>query len=654
MAQLDGKSRERGGGRRGALISSSSQAEPAETKVPDEAEQDVGGAEGEEGEEERHFLTEIVLDGADGEPLNAAHSAQQLQPNAVHSANDVKEEVERIFDTGYFQSVQPELLHTRDGAKLVISCTQNARLNGIAVKGAHCLPQSASRSAFDGQILNTLNFKRVSEGIERINAWYEQRGLLGQVSDVSVDERNCLVVQVSEVRVASIGIRAIDKESGESAPRRITRDDAILRHVGTRTGDVYSLKQARQDIDSVYAMGVFDDVSMKPQPDPEDQTKMHLTLDVAESKPGGFSAGGGLSTKSMTDGPLAGFVGNCSYTHHNLFGLNQHLTASVEAGHIDSVFKVSHHDPWIRNDKRKTSRTVTLQSTRSSASAIHSAAPSDAGDRNATGANNEAVANGGAVHAHAAQNNDAGEAAGGGLTVRRLMASLEYSRKFASVLSGSIGLSAQQAGVRDDGGSRRSADAYGAQLTHTGNFNDQMAIVSSRLAYGMIGHPASGSISLEQAVPVVRPMLQFTRVQLKQETHNDIGALKLQTSFRGGRMMGDLPPHDAFALGGTDSIRGYEEGSVGTGRQFLSSSMELHVPIKHPVEAAVFADMGTDLGTGVEVPGDPAGKRGKPGKGYGYGVGLRLDSPVGPLRLEYALNDSGTGRFHFGVGRGGG
>lgn len=48
--------------------------------------------------------------------------------------------------------------------------------------------------------------------------------------------------------------------------------------------------------------------------------------------------------------------------------------------------------------------------------------------------------------------------------------------------------------------------------------------------------------------------------------------------------------------------------------------------------------------------GDPAGARLKPGSGYGFGVGIRLDSPLGPLRLEYAFNDSQNKRFHFGVG----
>jgi len=50
------------------------------------------------------------------------------------------------------------------------------------------------------------------------------------------------------------------------------------------------------------------------------------------------------------------------------------------------------------------------------------------------------------------------------------------------------------------------------------------------------------------------------------------------------------------------------------------------------------------------VLGDPAGARGKPGSGHGYGAGVRIDSPVGPLRLEYAWNAAGLRRFHLGIG----
>ena len=68
------------------------------------------------------------------------------------------------------------------------------------------------------------------------------------------------------------------------------------------------------------------------------------------------------------------------------------------------------------------------------------------------------------------------------------------------------------------------------------------------------------------------------------------------------------------------------------------------------VQGTVFFDYGSDLDSGASIIGDPAGVRGKPGSGYGYGAGVRIDSPIGPLRLEYGLNDLGARRFHFGIG----
>ncbi len=44
------------------------------------------------------------------------------------------------------------------------------------------------------------------------------------------------------------------------------------------------------------------------------------------------------------------------------------------------------------------------------------------------------------------------------------------------------------------------------------------------------------------------------------------------------------------------------------------------------------------------------GARGKPGKGHAFGGGVRVDTPVGPLRLEYAWNAAKQSRFHVGVG----
>jgi outer membrane protein insertion porin family len=38
---------------------------------------------------------------------------------------------------------------------------------------------------------------------------------------------------------------------------------------------------------------------------------------------------------------------------------------------------------------------------------------------------------------------------------------------------------------------------------------------------------------------------------------------------------GNFSPHEAFAIGGTNSVRGYEEGAVGSGRSYAVGSGEV-------------------------------------------------------------------------------
>ncbi|MFS8784168.1 BamA/TamA family outer membrane protein, partial [Synechococcus sp. R6-7] len=83
-----------------------------------------------------------------------------------------------------------------------------------------------------------------------------------------------------------------------------------------------------------------------------------------------------------------------------------------------------------------------------------------------------------------------------------------------------------------------------------------------------------------------------------------------------------------------------------------TATAELRFPIFDPVGAVVFADYGTDLGSGAAVAGNPALVRNKPGSGLGLGVGIRIQSPLGPLRIDYAVGQGGAGQgqLHFGIG----
>lgn len=63
-----------------------------------------------------------------------------------------------------------------------------------------------------------------------------------------------------------------------------------------------------------------------------------------------------------------------------------------------------------------------------------------------------------------------------------------------------------------------------------------------------------------------------------------INGLKLYGCAKGGAIIGDLPPYEAFPIGGTASVRGYGEGAVGSGRHYVAGTAEVHFPIANPIE----------------------------------------------------------------------
>jgi len=122
----------------------------------------------------------------------------------------------------------------------------------------------------------------------------------------------------------------------------------------------------------------------------------------------------------------------------------------------------------------------------------------------------------------------------------------------------------------------------------------------------------------------------------------------------------EVPLFDRFFLGGSRSIRGFGNRDIGPidnnneplgGDTMAYTNLELTFPIIDRVRGAVWNDMGfldarSFHYTDALQEGDAAA-----------GVGLRLNLPIGPLRLDYGLpykdqgwNHNNTGKFSFDVG----
>jgi outer membrane protein insertion porin family len=121
-----------------------------------------------------------------------------------------------------------------------------------------------------------------------------------------------------------------------------------------------------------------------------------------------------------------------------------------------------------------------------------------------------------------------------------------------------------------------------------------------------------------------------------------------------GTSVGHLPYYEQFFVGGADSLRGYLEDRF-WGRYMFLSSVEYRRPLAQALTGVLFADVGDAWGApSVYAFTDPTlqtryrqhqsiSPRGA------LGLGLRVTTPIGPIRLDYAFGSEG-GRLHFSIG----
>ena len=61
------------------------------------------------------------MKGVDGELRSIAEGALSMKPNFAYTLKEVQDDMQRVFDSGYFSQCQPQAEDTRDGVKLTIN-----------------------------------------------------------------------------------------------------------------------------------------------------------------------------------------------------------------------------------------------------------------------------------------------------------------------------------------------------------------------------------------------------------------------------------------------------------------------------------------------------------------------------------------------------
>lgn len=598
-------------------------APPSETAEPPAPEPEV-------------LVSEVLVEGVEGDLAINAYEAISTRPGQTTTRSQIQSDINAIFGTGFFSNVRAEPSDTPLGVRVTFFVQPNPTLRAVQVAGNQVLTQEKVDEIFRPQYGKILNLRDLQAGVTRVNKYYQDQGyVLAQVIGVpQVDPDGTVTLQVAEGLVEDIDVRYIN-EDGEPTKGK-TRKFIITREMRTEPGVPLNRNKLQTDLQRVFGLGLFEDVKVALEPG-QDPRKVVVNLNVQERSTASFSAGAGFSSRS-------GFFGTGSFTQSNLGGNNQQLNIQAQAGTREFLFDAGFTDPWIAGDPHHSSYSINIFN-RLTLPLVFDEGPIEVDLPN-----------------------------GDTPRVNRLGISGVYNRPFTTDLdnlrqawTGSIGFRYQRISIRDSDFSISPVDELGNALSFSGSGEDDLLTVQLGLGRDLRDDPSDPTkgyalrFGVEQSAPVGSGSILMTRLRGSfsyfvpiKLTNFTKGPQALAFNVQAGTVLGDLPPYEAFSLGGSSSVRGYGEGDLGSGRSFMQATAEYRFPLIDflgGVGAVLFFDVGSNLGTQSNVPGQPGIIRGKPGVGFGYGVGIRVKTPIGPVRLDYGINDDGDNQFHFGFGQ---
>lgn len=621
---------------------------PETTPQNPEPNQDSESSNDSNSQDPRVLVAEVVVEGANEELKDIVYATISTEPGRTTTRTQLQEDVNAVYASGFFQNVEVTPSDTPLGVRITFIVEPNPVLNNVAVvtiperEASQVLPPEKIEEFFSANYGQILNLRDLQAGIIKVNEWYSENGyeLAQVVGSPQVSPEGEVTLILAEGIIEDIKVRYFD-EDDESIDGK-TKEYIVKREVELEPGDIFKRDTARRDLQRVFGLGIFEDARFSFSPG-KDPSKVVVNIDVVEGSSGSISAGAGYSSSG-------GLFGTVSYQQKNFGGNNQTLGTDISLGNNSLLFDVNFTDPWIGGSKSRTSYTVNAFRRRS-ISLVYNGdddietidTDSDPGDDNSSSPRIIRT--------------------GGGITFGRPIPGDPFKAREWSLSSG---LQYQRVEVRNSDGDivPRSRLEDGNQLLAVSDDGtDDLFILrfgANRDRRNNPLQPTKGSVlrlGTEQTIPIGSGSILFNRIRGNYSRYFPINIIRfsdgpetLAFNLQAGTIIGDVPPYESFILGGSNSVRGFGDGEVGSGRSYFQATAEYRFPIFKIVGGALFFDYGTVLGSDDAVPGEPSIVRQLPGAGYGYGLGVRVQSPLGPIRVDYAINDDGDSEIQFGIG----
>ncbi len=631
--------------------------------------------------EESVLISEIIIKGWENHPEGrklelAAYDSMSIKPGSIIDNQILNQDLNSIYASGWFSDVKIQSQDGPLGVRLIVSVVPNPILKKVEIQPMNSLiSDEYLENIFKNYYGTTLNLKELQNKIEIIKKRYEKEGysLARIIGPERISQDGIVTLKVSEGIISDIELRFPDSDDEfliDGKPRKgKTKEWVIKRELKSQPGTIFNRKILEDDIRRLYSTSLFDDVRVSLGPDNLNPGQVIIFLDLSEQRTGSLTGGLGYSNSS-------GIFATIGLQETNTLGRAWSTNLNLNFGEYSTTYNFSIYDPWIKGDKHKTSFRTNIFLSR------------DYPQEFSTENNGRIYA----VDDFNATNDDTFstvvlEKTGGGFTFSRpLNGGDPFKVAKWKVLAG---MNFKKVRMIDGSGNIK---PYGDMTPTTAN-NDEIICIgftsneelcpeentlvsviasTSRNNLNNSANPTSGnklSFGTEQFVSMGTNSPTFNRMRASYAFFvptNFINLTKACKSsnpssedcpqaigfqFMAGTIIGELPPYEAFCLGGTSSVRGWGSCGLAVSKSFVEGSIEYRFPVWRMISGALFADAGSDLGSQEDVPGKPGKLLQKSGSGFSLGGGVGVKTPIGPLRLDIASKElSGDWRYTLGVG----
>ncbi|MDW8321089.1 MAG: BamA/TamA family outer membrane protein [Armatimonadota bacterium] len=567
-------------------------------------------------------IAEIVIRGNINVPQEAILAKISAKPGMEFDQSTLSRDRAAIRDMGFFSDVIPRTENTPQGIRIIYEVQEYPRISQVRITGNTVFPTEEILKLMRTQPGRLLNHNDLAADIEAITRLYMQKGYLVNVDPDTVgpdrDDPTVLNLPLKEVKVEAVKVTGLRK----------TRERVVLREMRyTRPGALYNLEQIQKDLQRVYNTELFEDISYRAEIG-SDLSKVVVTVNVAERRTGLFSVGAAYNNRQQ----LVGFL---DMFETNFWGLGQTVVIRLEGGGPANAnnYEINFAEPWL--DRRNTSLSFSVfdKTLYRFSRGLFTSEPGTIGDEDRYDERRR----------------------GGIVTLSRPLS--ESTRAYVGLRSESVrtnnpSVLPSEIFIKQDG----TVSALSLRLTHntrdvdfdpaSGGF-DSFAIetaladlkdIGTAISGGFVGRANFSKISIDLR-RYFSP--QGRRRALADRRH--VFAVRLYA----GKAFGKLPFFEQFFLGGAESLRGYPEDRF-WGDNVALLSVEYRAPLAQNLVGVLFVDVGDAWGGRYGTINDFTQHSSfKPQ--VGAGIGIRVRTPIGPLRLDYGFGSEGA-RTHFSIG----